>query len=133
MNYSVIFQNAHAMAKNLRHLFNSYRVAFSVALSQEMKQAWSLIKSGATELKNEIKAITGAMISNVAKQAMENENGIAELFNKDSVKIEIQDLSQSVSYLVLNFHIRERFSSCNVSTLDQAKAAIDDFTNSLTA
>ena len=77
MNFSAIFKNAHALAKQLKGLFINYRAAFSVALSRVMTAAWSEVKEAAAktfDVVSLVKQINGALISNVAHKSLTNQS-----------------------------------------------------------
>lgn len=133
MNYSAIFSNAHAQAKATVGLFNSYRLAFSIALSNEMRAAWLKVrleaKKAVMTLKNLIGAITGAKISNVAAKAINSDFECVELFNSNGVVITIQNTA--TKNLSLSIHTEKATFKHDVAGIDDTKSILNAFAESL--
>lgn len=91
MDYSNIFSNAHATAKATRHFFNSYRGAFSCALSNEMRAAWMKVRLELKRVKTSIKSLSGVFISNVAEKAMNSKFDHFPLFDSKGVYIALRN------------------------------------------
>ena len=129
MNYSSIFSNAHAQAKATRHLFNTYRAAFSWSLSNEMKAEWLKIRLSAKAIKREILSLSGAFISNVAAKAMNADFECVSLLKSNRVSITLQN--STGSNLILSIYNGKSVVKHDVVGLDDTKIVLNLFAASI--